>query len=240
MVFDDGSTKYLKVKAFELRRNNKSYREISKLLAVPKSTLSGWFKNKIFSEEIKIKLTSRAQKKAARQLRLMAKANKDKWAKIHLNYRQNARLQFSDLRDNPLFAAGLALYWGEGDKRVENGVVKISNVDPRLLKVFIAFLITICNVNLTKIRIWLLLYPDHIERECKEYWSKELKVPTEQFVKPQFINGKEKTKRLNYGVCCVEVYSRELKEKIIEWINTYFEDFDMRVWSSGRTRPCQG
>ena len=43
----------------------------------------------------------------------------------------------------------------------------------------------------------------------------------DHFVKPYFIKGREKKKRVNYGICSVQVYSRELKEKILEWIDLY-------------------
>lgn len=104
---------------------------------------------------------------------------------------------------------------------MKNGIVRISNIDHRLLKIFAAFLRNCCRVDPKKIRLWLLLYPDLNEEKCKKYWSKVLDLPQEQFVKSQYILGREKRRKVSYGVCSMQVYSRELKEKIIEWINLY-------------------
>ncbi len=213
----------LKEKAYELRKKINSYSEIGKELGVSKSTLSGWFKNDSDSLIVKKILVSRAQEKAGNQLRLMSLANKEKWEKIHLSYRKEAFNAFSVLVLNPFFVPGLLVYWGEGDKVLKNGIVRIANIDYRLLKVFIKFLINSCIIPKEKIKFWMLLYPDLNENICKEYWSKSLDIPQEQFIKTQFIKGREKKKRITNGVCYVQVYSRELKEKIIEWINLYFD-----------------
>ncbi|MBI4100296.1 hypothetical protein HY439_00980 [Candidatus Microgenomates bacterium] len=211
----------LKKKAFTLRKKQRSYNTISRELGIPKSTLSNWFKADVYSSRVKKVLIKRAQEKAIEKLKLMAQANKEKWRRIHLNYRNQATQEFPKLFSMPLFGPGLMIYWGEGDKRLKNGIVRISNIDYRLLKIFIAFLRVCCQIQLGKIRLWLLLYPDLNEKICKEYWSKILGVSQEQFVKSQYILGREKKRKVDHGVCSIQVYSRELKEKIIEWINLY-------------------
>lgn len=211
----------LKVKAFKLRSKKKSYNEINRLLGIPKSTLSCWFKADNTSTTIKKILIKRAQRKSIKRLRLMSEANKEKWQKIHLSYRLKALHEYPSLIKDSFFIPGLISYWGEGDKKLENGIIRISNTDYRLLKIFIIFLLNSCRVMPEKIRLWLLLYPDLNEEKCKNYWSKILNIPKTQFIKSQFIIGREKKRTINYGVCYVQVYSRELKEKIIEWINLY-------------------
>lgn len=217
----------LKDKAFELRMNNESYSEISKKLGISKSTLSGWFKNNINSQIIKNILVSRAQEKASSKLKLMSIAHKEKWDKIHLSYRKEASKNFSKLTLNQFFVPGILVYWGEGDKVLKNGIVRIANTDFRLLKIFIKFLTNSCEFPKEKIKLWMLLYRDLNENICKEYWSRSLDLPKEQFIKTQFITGREKKKKITNGVCYVQVYSRELKEKIIEWINIYFNKLDI-------------
>ncbi len=211
----------LKEKAILLRNQKRSYNEIKRELGIPKSTLSSWFKTDTQSIKVKNELIKKAQINVTEKLRKMALANKKKWELIHLNYRRQARKEFPSLADNPFFGPGLVIYWGEGDKRLSNSIVRISNTDHRILKIFASFLKFSCKVSPDKIRVWLLLYPDLVESKCKEYWSKELKIPAEQFTKAHFITGKEKQRKIRYGVCSIQVYSRELKEKIIEWIDLY-------------------
>lgn len=211
----------LKDKAFELRKKYKSYNEISQLLGIPKSTLSGWFKKIKLSSDIKKILIKRSRLRAIYQLRKMSLANKEKWTKIHLSYRRKAQEQFSKLLPSQLFCAGLMIYWGEGDKRLKNGVVRIANIDYRMLKLFTAFLIKICNVRKEKIKFWLLLYPDLEEKKCIKYWSKKLNISQAKSLKSQYIKGKSKSRKIDYGVCYIQICSRELKEKILEWITLF-------------------
>lgn len=212
--------------AFTLRRNGASYNAIHKKLGIPKSTLSGWFKNDSSSAALKNRLTLQARRKAWPQLRLMALANKNKARLRNEGYRQQAKGEFQRLKKLPLFFAGLALYWGEGDRQVANGIVRIANTDPRLLRIFINFLISCCGIPQEKIYAWLLLYPDLKERASLKYWSSALDLPPQQFVRSQYIRGRELRKKLLYGVCTVQIYSREHKEKILEWIELLSQELN--------------
>ncbi len=185
-----------KIKAYELRKQNYSYNAINQQLGIPKSTLSSWFKTDTESIHIKSLLIKNAQRNAINKLHRLALINKKKWKKIHFEQRETAKREFPSLVTNQLFGLGLMLYWGEGDKKVENGIVRISNIDFRLLRIFIAFLKKLCRIPIEKIRIWLLLYPDLNEEVCKAYWSKKLNIPLNQFTKAQCILRKGK-KKLN-------------------------------------------
>lgn len=219
----------VKEKAIQLRKKGYSYNKINFVLKIPKSTLSEWFKNEEFSKLIKINLTKISQANAKDNLKKLALANKTKWEKIHLSYRNKAKEEFLSLVKNRLFITGLVIYWGEGDKRLDNGILRIANTDCLMLKVFIKFLEDIINIPKEKIKLWLLLYPDLNESKCKEYWSKELNISKDQFIKSQYIIGKEKNRRVSYGVCYVQIYSREIKEKVLEWINLYAQLINARV-----------
>src|SRR3989344_8749851 len=146
--------------AIKLRRSKKSYNEISKELGIPKSSLHTWFKNNKWSQEIRKNLIKRAQILATGRLKLMALANKKKWDEIHLQYQNEAKKEFPSLIKKPLFIAGLMLYWGEGDKVLKNCLVRLSNSDPELIKVFYLFLWNVILIPKEKIFIKLILYPE--------------------------------------------------------------------------------
>ena len=207
--------------AIKLRREGKSYNEISKGLNIPKSTLHGWFKNNEWSAQIKKELTEKARILARPKLRLMALANKKKWAEIHLQHQIEAKVEFPSLINNPLFIAGLMLYWGEGDKILKNGLVRLSNSDPELIKVFYLFLKDVLLIPKEKIFIKLILYPDLADNVYKKLWSHNLSIPLSQFKRSAIILGRHPTKRLSYGICSIEVSSRKIKEKIITWFGLY-------------------
>lgn len=207
--------------AEKLRRKNKSYNQISQELDISKSTLAYWFKDKGWSKKIKKELSQKALRIASKQLRLMNKAKAEKWEKWREEHRQEAHKKFPSLKNNSLFLAGLMLYWGEGDSKIENCQVRLSNTDPEMIRMFSNFLQQTCLVPLEKIRCSLILYPDLKDQKCKTFWSQVSGIPETQFTKTQFIQGRHPTKRLTRGICMINTCSRALKEKIFVWIKLY-------------------
>lgn len=207
--------------AISLRKLGKSYTEISRELNIPKSTVGYWFRGNPWSEEIKRKLIKKAQILAKPKLRLMSEANKKKWEIRHEECRQKAIQEFPLLKNNQLFLAGLMLYWGEGDKVIENGIVRLANSDPEMIKIFYVFLNKILLIPTEKIMIKLTLYPELRDVVYRRFWSNILSIPLTQFRNSVVIMGRHQAKRLSYGVCSIEVYSRELKEKIFTWLKLY-------------------
>ncbi|MCD6429525.1 hypothetical protein J7L09_02430 [bacterium] len=159
------------------------------------------------------------------RLRFYASLQKIKWARWRERIREEAKKEFISLSRDPLFIAGIALYWGEGDRQMKNGLVRLGNTDWRLVYTFIEFLERIAKVPRTKIKLALILYPDLLEEECKRFWSQKCKIPLDQFHKTQFIQGKHPTKKLPYGICNVVVSSRGLKEKIFTWIDLFVKEY---------------
>jgi len=210
-----------KIKAYELRRKEKSYSEISRTLKIAKSTLAGWFKDEDWSRDIRNKLGALQSLSYPKKLSAIIKANKERWSKIHQNYRDVGEKEFKLLKDNPLFIAGLMLYWGEGNNSQKYSEVKLANSDPVMIKVFYNFLKDALGLPKNRIFVWLLLYPDLADDMQKRFWSKAIGVPLLQFKNSIYIKGRHPTKRLSYGVCNIYVQSRELKEKILTWINMY-------------------
>ncbi len=215
-------------KAFILRRLGKSYKQIRTELGIPIATLSDWFKLESWSYEIRNKLASEASLANPEKIKLMVEATKEKWQRIHKMWQQEAVKEFPRLKNNHLFIAGLMLYWGEGDKKLENGQVSLSNNDPDLIRLFYLFLTKAINTPAEKIRINLLLYPDLIDKVQKNLWSKATKIHLNRFKKSTTIQGRHPTKRNSYGVCIIRVNSRQLKEKVIKWLDLSQRYFNSR------------
>ncbi len=217
--------------AIILRKQNKSYNEIYRELGIPKSTLSYWFSSNQYSSEIKKNLIQKIRPIQHLRVRQMIKSNRAKWDNWHLECQDEAKREFPRLRNMPLFVGGLMLYWGEGDKVLKNGIVRICNSDPGMLRVYYAFLKQILLVQPEKIIVRLTLYPDLETDLHMTLWSKMLEIPLSQFRKPATIIGKHPERRLSYGVCSIEVYSRKLKEKILTWVKLYEESFSHKTVS---------
>jgi len=214
-----------KIQAIELRKQKKSYSEIAHLLEVSKSTVSYWFKDVDWSRSIKEQLIARSQKISKERLIRLNELKVEKWKKIYKDAEKEAIEEFGKLKDNILFSAGLSLYWGEGDKNFANGQVRVSNVDCGLLYVFNVFLQKICEVNIEKIRAYVLLYPDLENEKCLKYWSKNIEISEDKFFKSVMIHGRHKSRKLSHGVCSISVCDKYLKKKILVWIDLFAKEF---------------
>ena len=72
-------------------------------------------------------------------------------SRAYADARLEAQSELSALKYNPLFIAGMMLYWGEGNAATKNGVV-FSNSDPDMIKFYVLFLTRACGIPLAKIK----------------------------------------------------------------------------------------
>ena len=202
--------------AFTLRKQGRSYKEIHNELGMSVSTLSNWFKNVDFSEEIKLSVIARAQKLSTARLQSLNQARGDL---LHAYYAQAETEAVKELKkniNNPLFTSAVAAYWGEGDKLTKNQI-RLTNTDPQMIRLFKSFHVNICTVPTQKLRCALFIYEDLNETTCRNYWKQQTGI--ENFHKTMVLPSRHKTKRLPYGICTLVVSSAYLKKKMNIWID---------------------
>ncbi len=209
----------LKDKALKLRKSGKSYNFISDSLKISKSTVSYWLKDFSWSKEIKDKLNQKQRQESRRKIRLMNAGRKKKLKENYIRAAQEAGKEFLSLKRNRLFVAGVVIYWGEGDRVIKNGQIRISNADPFMIVVFLRFLKEVLKIKSEKIKAWVLLYPDLDKGNCLNYWSKAIGLPKSSFNKSIIIERRGLRRRLNYGVCSITTTSKYLKTKLLKWID---------------------
>ncbi|MEK7507931.1 MAG: helix-turn-helix domain-containing protein [Patescibacteria group bacterium] len=207
-----------KALAIKLRRSDKSYSEISKKLGISKSTLAEWFRHDPLSQKTKQLLTRRAAEISRKRMIRLGEINKIRWEKWRESARNEGRKLFPTLVQNPLFIAGLMLYWAEGDSKIENPF-RLTNTNPKMIALYIRFLTKILRVPIENLRATVILYPDLSEKECLRFWEKTMGISESQFYKTQFIKGHHPTKRLSNGICMITCGGRQLKEKVAVWID---------------------
>ncbi len=207
-----------KEKATELRRSGMSYKKIERELGIPISTLACWFKHEPWSIEIRDRLASTESLAYPEKLKRLIAIVKQKYSILHESYRKDARNEFPALKNNNLFIAGLMLYWGEGDKKIENSTIKLCNSEPGMIKVFYLFLTQTMKIPSETIKFNLLLYPDLADVPMRRLWSSATGIPLTQFRKSVYIQGRHPTRRLSYGVGNIRIGGRKYKEKLLEWI----------------------
>lgn len=209
--------------AFNLRRNGKSYTEIRDVLKVPLSTLSDWFSKIGWSKDMARKLAAQAQVRHTVRLVELDRIRGQHLARAYEEARIEAKKDLEVLRYNPLFIAGIMLYWGEGDKATK-AQVRLANTDPELIGLFAFFLRNICNIQVEKIGIHILTYPDIDDVSNRTYWSEISGVAQNKFLKSVHIKGRHKTRRLGHGVCSIYVSSTYFKVKMLEWLKLLPEE----------------
>ena len=212
--------------AIKLRKKDKSYSKISKELGIPKSTMHYWFRDLRWSQIIKKKLAEKAKIQSTRRFRAVIRAQQKRWKEWRKGYREEAKKEFSSLKSNPLFVAGLMLYWGEDDSSLKREV-RLANTDPKMIQLFNKFLLDICKIPKQRVFVVLTLYPDLFEENCKRFWSNKTRIPLTQFNKSQVIYGRHPTRRLKNGICTIRVSkSVGLKEKIMVWTDLLHKDLN--------------
>lgn len=202
--------------AFALRKQGKSYKEIHRELGMPVSTLSNWFHNVDFSEEIKRSVIAKAQLKSTAHMQVLNRARGDL---LRAHYAQGEIEALQELKDNinnPLFICGVTAYWGEGDKLTKNQV-RLANIDPQMIKLFINFLTIFCYIPKDKLRLALHIYEDLDDVKCQTYWSEVTGL--NHFHKTMVLPSRHKTRRLPYGTCTVITTNTYLKRKLLLWID---------------------
>lgn len=204
-------------KAFKLRKQGKTYREIEELLDISRSTLCDWFKDKEWSKHIKKSNTEKHIKISTEHLLKMNEGRRIMLEKKYKKVEEDAEKEFEIYKNNPLFMAGLMLYAGEGDK-LDKGIIRLANIDFKLHRVFLKFCEKFLKKDRNIIKISLLLYPDLDINTCIQKWSSELTIPKKNFYKTQVIQGKLKTRKLHFGVGTTIILDSFLKRKLLFWI----------------------
>ncbi len=211
--------KELYKRAEALRKNGKSYSEVSETLHLAESTISSWFSGKKWSESIKAQLIEKHKEESRNQLIRLNALKRIGTLKRHESYRKEAKLEYEKMKNNRLFIAGLSIYWGEGAKR-GIGTVSVINTESDMLQVAVNFYRKILKVPEPKLRAALFLYQDINERKALDYWSKKVKIPKKQFIKTQKLQSRSvltKRRSIN-GICNVYFSDTKLNIKIREWI----------------------
>lgn len=211
-----------KEEACELRRKGTSMSVIEKQYGIPRSTLSGWFKDIKLSEADRTRLMQNRQ---------------DGWKKA----REKAVLAHRDMKKNRLDAADAAaaktvknlplsaeildlafamLYLGEGAK---NRTTSIANSNPLVLTFVLAVLYTNYAVKPQDIRCDLHLRADQNGEVMKQYWSEALNLPIECFKYVAY--DKRSIGKPTYehykGVCVVVCHQIAIQRKLISLYNQF-------------------
>ena len=89
------------------------------------------------------------------------------------------------------------LYWCEGAKYPATNRLNFANSDVELVKTFIYLLRKSFSLNESKFSVHLQIHDTHDYEELKFFWSRELKIPLKQFIRPTITSATGKKHRSN-------------------------------------------
>lgn len=197
-------------------------KEIARLVAVSRSTVSLWVRD--------IELTP--EQHAALLVRNPAyNGQRNGWAaNVERGRLRRRTFQLAGRRRvrrlEPLYVAGCMLYWAEGDKRRNR--VELSNSDPEVIRLFARFLRECLGVPDERMRIYCHLFADHVtrQREVEQFWLDVAGLPATCLRKSSVnrysrSSQRKRTNRLPYGTCKIVVHSTEIVQAIYGSIQEY-------------------
>jgi hypothetical protein len=205
-----------------LRRLGLSYGEIMELIPVTKSTLATWCRE--------VKLT-RGQIAAIKERRaslpgIPRNTNRRRRQEIG-DLQRIARQVVPELISDPIWVAGLVLYWAEGAKSRNH--VSMANTDPRALRLFIRWLRTYVEPN-ARFSLHLHLHEGNNEQAARQYWRAETGLDRANFHKT-FIKPKgtgHRKNHLEHGICTVRMRrASDAWNVVMEWVDTLTEEFGL-------------
>ncbi len=229
----------LKNKAIKLRKNGFSIGKIEHRLGIPRSTLSGWFKNIKLTQKQKEKLLrgwKNSLAKARKKAILWHNEQKEKRLKMAKEEALKTLEKISINDPNTVELALSMLYLGEGTKKANE--TALGSSDPSILKFFLSALKNVYNLDATKIRCDLNLRADQNPIKMKSFWAKTLKLAPSNF---KNINKDKRTigskTYSDYrGVCHIKYGSVAIQRKLINIGNLFCQKIinsDSGTWRSG-------
>lgn len=217
--------KLKKEEAIKLRKEGKTYSEILKEVSVAKSTLSEWFRDVGLSVPEFQRLTER---KLAASRRGGEAKRQQRIARMQA-IREKSLKDIENISERELWLIGITLYWAEGTKEKDfhpGSGISFNNSDPRMIKVFMTWLIKACKIPKERIGCEIYIHENSKNgvEEARRHWSQVSGLPMSKFRKVYFKKNKIKkdyrknTGPLYYGLLRVKVMaSSSLVRQIAGW-----------------------
>lgn len=187
-----------------LRKKGLSYKQISDKFNIGKGSAYKYAKD--------VKLNKKAKKRIQKTIRKgVEKAAKNRkrkrlnlLKKLKNEAEKNVKNRLSVDKELAKILCAL-LFWCEGNKTQLN-MVRFTNSDPKMIKLFLYLLRKGFNIEESKFRCLIHLHEYHDEKEQIKYWSKITNVPEKQFHNSYEKPNTGKRKRKGYPGCLALTY----------------------------------
>ena len=205
-----------------LRHQGLSYREIVSRIPflLSRSTISQWCKEIELTPQQLDRLDQLYRVSSYRNRLLGSKTTQRRRAQEIETIKVQARSEVTQLAQNPLWIAGLMLYWAEGAKKEH---VALSNSDPQIAHLMMKWFREVCHVPEGKFKAYLNIHSGQDDQVIKAFWSKIIDLPLSRFgksyVKQEGTGHRKNT--LYQGTIRINICNRDLLHRIHGWIEGY-------------------
>lgn len=226
-----------RILARNLREQGWSFSEImAEIPNLSKGTLNSWLKDVQLTRDQKERLLAKIRLGSDKGRLKGAWKNHQKRTENTERIVKNATDEVGTMIKNPLFMAGVLLYWAEGGKTQER--VGFTNSDPTMITLMMKWFRKLCKVNEAKFRIHLSIMALHNKNESEKFWSCLTGVPLTQFnkthVKPTLLSGKRNPSYM--GTCRIIISDKQLFRKIVGWKLGILQNFKMNSLPALKSR----
>jgi hypothetical protein len=171
----------LKNMAIDLRKAGKSYNEILNEIPVAKSSLSVWLRDIELSAGQSSALNDRLKDRRAKgRLKTSIALRAGRIVRENRVYAEAER-EFNLFIKDPLFSAGILLYWAEGAKK--NNYFAFINSDPDMVCLMNKWINKFFPSEAQLITYRLFIHLPYKYENCEEYWASLLNVSVNDFYK---------------------------------------------------------
>jgi len=208
-------------KAVMLRKKGVTYSAILEKVPVAKSTLALWFKEVHLSTPQQQRITKKRLEAGLRGG--LAKRNQRIQKSLHI---ENLAVQeANELMKDPLWLAGVLLYWAEGSKEKSwrtGEIIHFSNMDPEMHRIFIKWA-TKYLCSKADLYYEIYLHENSDVKGARDFWSKKFQI-NQKVLKVYFKKDNKKNFRKNTGQSYFGVFrvgirkSIDLNRKIAGWV----------------------
>jgi hypothetical protein len=217
-----------RIYARRLRQNGLSFSEImAKIPDLSKSTLNGWLKNVELTSSQKIRILQKIKTGADKGRVKGAFKNHQKRLLATVNTIRSAKEEIMKRNIDGFFIAGVMLYWAEGRKSEE--LVELTNSDPEMIKLMMAWFRKVCTVDEHKFRIRINIHSLLDKNKTEKYWSNITEIPISQFnktiVKSTQLVGRRNPKYV--GTCSIIISDKCLFRRISGWKQGLLENINL-------------
>jgi transcriptional regulator with XRE-family HTH domain len=226
-----------KRRARSLRRRGKSMKEIERLLNVSRSSVSIWVRDIRLTAAQKEKLSARNSSAAVVERRRESRLSNATQGR--LRFLKQGQSDIALLQEIDVFMLGIGIYLGEGSK-TNRGRIELTNTDPRIIQIFVAFLLRCCGYSLSDLHAHIGIHSHLSRKDAERYWSDISTIPLRQFSKTSIQRSKAgngERDKLPFGTLSVSVYDTAARIRLEGWIQGIYKRlFPSHVLLHNQTR----